>query len=180
MISQVGTRPDPGGGARRRSARQIQRGRGPAGEPAQGRKTDSAWPRPPAGGARHRSARQIQRGRAPAGGRQAQKRKTDSARGTDWLPPYSIDRWRTFIPSVPRRAHSSPRHACALHRVLFLHCLQRGPAPALYGVLRASLAPARPAVPCAAGGVCVAPCGLLWPPSGGANFSGDHGNEVIR
>ena len=55
--------------------------------------------------------------------------------------------------SGPRCAHSSPRHACALHGVLFLHCLQQGPAPALYGVLRGSLAPAGPAVPCAIGGV---------------------------
>jgi hypothetical protein len=48
--------------------------------------------------------------------------------------------------------HSSPRHACALHRVLFLHYLQQGSAQALYAVLRDFQASAGPAVPRAKGG----------------------------
>lgn len=36
-------------------------------------------------------------------------------------------------PCVPRRAHSSPRHACALHRVLFLHHLHKGQEQAQQG-----------------------------------------------
>jgi len=53
----------------------------------------------------------------------------------------------------PRRAHSSPRHACALHGVFFLHPLQQPLGEALYSSLRGVQVPDGPAVPCADGGV---------------------------
>ena len=133
-----------------RSARQIQRGRGPAVPSGTERKTDSAGPRP--GGAVKHGAQDRFSGAEARRCRQTRSARQIQRGGRGSAPPYPGGRARTFPPSVSRRAHSSPRHACALHRVHFLHCLQRGPAPALYGVLRASLAPVRPALPCAVGG----------------------------
>lgn len=80
MISQLGNRLDPGCGARHRGARQIQRGRRPAGAAgprAQQDRFSAADARPgrPAQGQQDRfSATEAQRGR------QGQQRKTDSAR----------------------------------------------------------------------------------------------------
>jgi len=60
---------------------------------------------------------------------------------------------RSSVLSACWRAHSSPRHACALHGMFFLHPLQQPPGEALYGFLWGIRVPAGPAVPCADGGV---------------------------
>ena len=53
---------------------------------------------------------------------------------------------------APRRAHSSPRHACTLHRVLFLHYLHSGQKQAQQGCRGHRKVMPKPANPCTQGG----------------------------
>ncbi len=133
MISQLGNRLDPGGGARHRGARQIQRGRCPAGAPGPGAqqdrfsaaharpghrprasKTDSARPRPRLGAPGPGAQDTFSVADARAGGRQAQERKTDSARRARIGPDHTrlavcVGSCRLY-PDVRTRLPATPAH----------------------------------------------------------------------
>lgn len=144
MISQLGNRLDPGCGARHRGARQIQRGRRPAGAAgprAQQDRFSAADARPgrPAQGQQDRfSATEAQRGR------QGQQRKTDSARRARIGPDHTrlavcVGSCRLY-PGARTRLPATPAHFIGCFFCTPCGTAQPRPCMAFSGVLSHRLA----------------------------------------